>query len=145
MKRCTKCGVTQPLSEFYPDGKKAQGRKPSCKACVRAYRRGRSAAGLTQALERARYARSAQHRAKVAAQTRKWKARNPEKVEAENIVAHAIRDGALVRQPCEVCGGKAHAHHADYTEALEVRWLCPFHHARQHVAEGRLDHLRVVA
>jgi len=107
--------------------------------------RGRRAAGLTQALERARYHRSPTTRAKVAAQTRKWKARNPEKVEAENIVAAAIKAGALTRQPCAVCGGKAHAHHADYREALEVQWLCPWHHARQHVAEGRLDHLRATA
>lgn len=147
MKTCTTCGVRQPDSEFYLNGKRAPGRKPSCKTCMRAYRRGRTAAGLTQALDRARYARSAHHRAKVAAQTRKWKARNPEKVEAENIVAAAIKHGALTRQPCEVdgCATRAHAHHADYAEALEVRWLCPLHHARQHVAEGRLDHLRVAS
>lgn len=50
----------------------------------------------------------------------------------------AVRRGKLQRQPCEVCGEKAHAHHPDYSKALEVRWLCPHHHARQHAAEGRL-------
>jgi len=107
--------------------------------------RARRAAGLTQAADRARYHASARKRAAVAANTKRWKARNPEKVEAENIVAEAIKHGTLTRQPCEVCGEKAHAHHADYSEALEVQWLCPLHHARQHVTEGRLDHLRATA
>jgi len=74
--------------------------------------------------------------------TRRWKERNPEKVQAERAVADALRRGTLTRQACEVCGAKAHAHHADYARPLEVQWLCPLHHARQHVAEGRLDHLR---
>lgn len=68
----------------------------------------------------------------------KWKARNPEKLRAQHAVAAAVRSGRLVTQPCEECGAKAHAHHADYAEPLEVRWLCPLHHARQHRAEGRL-------
>jgi len=147
VKICTRCHEAQPLGAFYRNTGQASGLNPRCKVCVRATQRERRAAGLVQAAERRRYQTSPQHRAKVAAQTRKWKARNPEKVEAENIVAAAIKHGALTRQPCEVdgCATKAHAHHADYAEALEVRWLCPLHHARQHVAEGRLDHLRVAS
>lgn len=145
VKACTKCGVEQPLTAFYRDVHFAGDLRPECKACSRAKRRERSAAGLTQAAERARYARSPQHRARIAAQTRKWKARNPEKVQAERLVATAIQRGTLHRRPCTVCGAKAHAHHADYTKPLKVQWLCPLHHARQHVAEGRLDHRRVAS
>jgi hypothetical protein len=109
---------------------------------MRRERAARRAAGLTQALDRARYAGSAHHRAVVAAQTKKWKARNPEKLRAEQLVAKEIRAGRMQRQPCGVCGATAQAHHADYARPLAVQWLCPWHHARQHVAEGRLDHLR---
>ena len=56
--------------------------------------------------------------------------------QAIQIVAKAVKDGSLLRQPCEVCGAskKVHAHHDDYGKPLAVRWLCPSHH---HEAHGR--------
>lgn len=45
----------------------------------------------------------------------------------------AIKAGALLRQPCEVCGKiKVDAHHDDYAKPLEVRWLCKSHHNEHH-------------
>ena len=39
---------------------------------------------------------------------------------------YGARKGLLARQPCEVCGEiKAEAHHADYSQPLEVRWALP--------------------
>lgn len=62
-----------------------------------------------------------------------WRARHPEAVRAHNAVARAIRKGTLVRGPCEECPpgrtGRVHAHHDDYSKPLDVRWLCPRHHA----------------
>jgi hypothetical protein len=62
----------------------------------------------------------------------RWRANNPEKVRAHSRVAHAVRRGDLVRQPCEECGStETHAHHDDYSKPLEVRWLCAVHHAAE--------------
>jgi hypothetical protein len=36
-KRCTKCGETKPLSEFYRNKRKPDGRHSWCKACMREY------------------------------------------------------------------------------------------------------------
>lgn len=47
----------------------------------------------------------------------------------------AIAAGRLERQPCEVCGATAEAHHDDYDKPFDVRWLCPFHHNQHHVNE----------
>lgn len=45
----------------------------------------------------------------------------------------AVHRGTLERLPCEVCGAlNSQGHHADYSKALEVRWLCPQHHADVH-------------
>ena len=45
----------------------------------------------------------------------------------------AIRNGKLVRQPCERCGhGETQAHHHDYTQALQVSWLCRSCHGYAH-------------
>lgn len=44
-----------------------------------------------------------------------------------------IRRGALVRQPCEVCGEvKVHTHHEDYSRPADVRWLCSLCHSWWH-------------
>ena len=50
---------------------------------------------------------------------------------------YAIAAGKLKRKPCEVCGvRKSHAHHDDYSKALDVRWLCSKHHAELHISRG---------
>lgn len=52
---------------------------------------------------------------------------------AWNLTAAAIRRGRLVKQPCEVCGAASvQAHHDDYSNPLDVRWLCRAHHEETH-------------
>ena len=69
---------------------------------------------------------------KLNANKKAWIDRNPDKRRAHNSVANAVRAGKLVKQPCEVCGAEnVHAHHDDYAKPLEVRWLCPAHHAEE--------------
>jgi hypothetical protein len=54
--------------------------------------------------------------------------------DARSATNHAIRDGKIVPQLCEVCGEKAEAHHDDYGQPLLVRWLCFKHHRQHHKA-----------
>jgi hypothetical protein len=69
-----------------------------------------------------------------------WNRRNPEKREAQVAVGHAIRDGRLSKEPCEKCGdSKVQGHHDDYSKPLDVRWLCPTHHAEHHVQQRGLE------
>jgi hypothetical protein len=68
---------------------------------------------------------------------RDYRHRHPERLRARSAVAHALERGDLVRQPCESCGDpNAHAHHDDYGRPLDVRWLCPTHHAEHHAGDG---------
>src|SRR5690348_13837634 len=64
-----------------------------------------------------------------------------DKVTAREKTTDAIRRGRLKRQPCEVCGKKAEAHHPDYRSPYKVRWLCRKHHRALHrktrVVKGR--------
>lgn len=58
---------------------------------------------------------------------------DPKKVRARHLVGLAVRDGSLVRQPCETCGAeRTEAHHDDYDKPLSVRWLCLSHHRSLH-------------
>lgn len=55
----------------------------------------------------------------------------PEQREAWKAVHRALREGVLVRLPCEVEGcevAETDAHHEDYAKPLEVTWLCRPHH-----------------
>jgi hypothetical protein len=48
-------------------------------------------------------------------------------------VTRAIKAGELVRRPCEICGSdKSQAHHDDYAQPLDIRWLCRSHHKKHH-------------
>lgn len=45
----------------------------------------------------------------------------------------AIQAGKLLKEKCEVCGEiEVEAHHDDYTDPFNVRWLCKKHHAAHH-------------
>lgn len=69
----------------------------------------------------------------------------PEKNEARWKAAYAIKKGRLKRGPCEVCGNmKSEAHHDDYAQPLNVRWLCHFHHLAMHRAQYRAERRRLM-
>lgn len=70
-------------------------------------------------------------REKINKQARDYYINNPIaklKRSARNKVRSLIRNGTWIRKPCEHCGNKGEAHHADYSKPLEVRWLCRTHH-----------------
>jgi hypothetical protein len=75
------------------------------------------------------------HRAELSAAdlARYHAAEDKAKYRARGKVYDAIRRGRMTRGSCEVCGRQeAHAHHDDYDRPLDVRWLCPQHHAEHH-------------
>lgn len=120
--------------------------KRDCKECWKAYVKANRMVRTEQYREYERSRANAPHRVearKAYAQTPEGKAagnrakrafieRNPLKRAAHVMVGNALRDGRLVRQPCEACGECAQAHHDDYSKPLEVRWLCTTHHAEWH-------------
>ena len=136
-KACFKCGETQPLTEFYKHKDMADGRLNKCKSCTK-----KDATDYRDAnLEKVRkYDRARGNRAKPGA-LKKWRhAGGNLRLRAHSKVARAVRNGDIIPKPCEVCGETEgiHAHHDDYTKALEVRWLCVKHH-RQHHAGRKID------
>lgn len=65
--------------------------------------------------------------------TARWAERYPERREASHAVGNAVRDGKLAKLPCVVCGNlNVEAHHADYSQPLDVMWLCDRHHKEIH-------------
>jgi hypothetical protein len=65
--------------------------------------------------------------------SKRWRAEDSRRVKAHSAVARAIRSGQVQRMPCEACNRPdTHAHHDDYDQPLQVRWLCPACHAQHH-------------
>lgn len=153
VKKCFKCLVEKPLSEFYKHSKMADGRLNKCKDCTRqdvtdnrknnseyykAYDRAR--ADLPERVaKRKEIAENWKTDPKLKKRrtefSKNWKENNLLKRAAHVITNNAIRDGKLIKKPCEICSKKAEAHHDDYSSPLDVRWLCKKHHAEHHKRE----------
>jgi hypothetical protein len=137
MKTCFKCGTSKPLGEFYTHAQMADGHLNKCKECNKAdvrknYRARRLVyAAYYQARERTERRKEQRRR-----HQEKRRIEHPEKYAARTAVGNAIRDGKLIRKPCEACGElKTQAHHDDYSKPLDVRWLCFKHHRQHHGQE----------
>ena len=147
MKKCKKCGETKGRGEFYRHAKMADGLLSKCKACTkrdvrenrarkieyyREYDRARANLPHRVAARKA-YSQTPEGRAAASRASRANAERDPIKRAARVATGNAIRDGRLIREPCEVCGEvDAQAHHDDYSKPLDVRWLCTTHHAEWH-------------
>lgn len=79
-------------------------------------------------------------RACHAAYMREWRKSHPltgearERDNARHIAGMALKRGQIERKPCLVCGSteKLEKHHFDYSEPLQVDWLCRKHHLALH-------------
>lgn len=154
IKTCFGCKQEKSVDEFYRHPAMADGRLNKCKSCkkadsnqhrreniekVREYDRKRGSQPHRVASRR-EYSRTEQGRERCASAKRAYAERNPLKRAAHVAVGNALRDGRLVKEPCEICTDpKAEAHHDDYSKPLEVRWLCDPHHKQWH-KENRALH-----
>jgi len=150
-KTCFKCGEIKSVSHFYKHSQMADGYLNKCKECAKAdssknrqdnpeyYKEyDRKRADLPHRVElRAKIAENwkvnPKLRKKRNALQKQWQENNKEKRAAYILTSNAIRDGRLIKKPCEFCGKKkVEAHHDDYMKPLEVRWLCRKHHTEHH-------------
>jgi hypothetical protein len=54
----------------------------------------------------------------------------------------AVSRGLIHRECCEVCGSEpTEGHHEDYSQPLEVRWLCKRHHRWLHLYRDTVEDL----
>lgn len=147
---CKTCGAEKEAHDFYANDR-------TCKECRKAMVRANRAAKIEhyKAFDRARanlphrvaarvaYQKTDAFKATRAQVTARYRHNHPGRNAANAAVAKALRSGALHPLPCQVCGGKAEAHHPDYSNFLGVVWLCVNHHAQLH-AEHR-EYLRLGA
>ena len=144
MKKCFKCGQIKPIGEFYVHPRMADGHLNKCKECTKrdAATHYRKVRGRYIAYEQERFRRPRRKQLLRMYQQRR-RVKHPDKYATHNAVNNAIRDGRLIRKPCEVCGSlKSEAHHEDYSRPLDVIWLCRKHHLERH---GKQAYEHIVA
>lgn len=137
-KQCSICGETKPLDGFYNHPKMPDGRQKRCKDCCKAaaVENWKANRERNRAYDKQRFQRP-ERKAAIGIYQKRRRQRFPHKDLARTMVGNAIRDGRLIRQPCEVCGNsKSQAHHDDYYKPLDVRWLCFVHHREVHGQEA---------
>lgn len=132
MKICSKCHTEKEEPEFQVRRASKDGLTAACKECLREYDRSR--ADLPhRVLARSKYAKTEEGKEARIKARKAWVERNQLKRAVHIITGNAIRDGKLIKQPCEKCGEmKVEAHHPDYSKPLEVHWLCRKCHAEHH-------------
>ena len=134
MKECFKCKTVKPLSDFYKHSKMADGHVNKCKECNKndvTEHRNKNLEKIRE-YDRARGKESKRIKATTEI-TRAWRAEDSRRNVAHSLVAKAIRNGTLVRQPCVRCAeAKSLAHHEDYDHPLVVMWLCQACHKQRH-------------
>jgi rubrerythrin len=142
---CGDCGLEKDPSLFYKSN------KTKCKECVKVAVKKNREANIEYYREfdrkrsdnpdrvaaRKLYQSSEIGKIHTTKAKRKWLENNPKKRAVHIKTGNAIRDGILIKEPCEVCGQcDVVAHHKDYDNPLDVTWLCPKHHSDWHKENG---------
>jgi hypothetical protein len=134
MKNCFKCGEDKPLTEYYKHKQMGDGYLGKCKSCTKKD----STNHRNDNIEKIRkYDRDRGNR-----QPKKYlgeyRSKYPNAHKAHKVLRTALYNDWIVRKPCEVCGSEnnVHAHHDDYLEPLNIRWLCAAHHKQWHRDNG---------
>jgi len=152
MKKCFKCGVEKPLTEYYKHNRMADGHLNKCKSCtkadvskhreenlekVRAYDKSRNM--LPNRVEARKkyyedhqeeidawgkkYSKTEAGKAAKKAGSDNYKKKYPERVKASTAVGNAVRDGMLERpKKCEICS-RVCTPHGHHWSYEEENWL----------------------
>lgn len=136
MKKCTKCLLTKEIFEFHKDNSRTSGYRERCKRCVSEFMQSPYIKEIRRQAQR-KYSKTEKGilTEKKHSPLRHKRASKLRHHWAMGQVRQAKVHGALIKEPCKVCGAvdKIHAHHEDYTKPLEVMWLCPLHHSQRHM------------
>lgn len=145
-KICRECGRELPVSEFNKKRCSKDGLQERCRECFSVYNRKRYASNREKFKSDVRRYRQENPCNELETRLKACK-KNPTAKNAYMAIDAAIRAGVLERpERCSGCGcsnaeHRIEAHHSDYSDPLNVIWLCtPCHRAldaKRRVREGK--------
>lgn len=138
MKKCSSCKELLDVSKFHKSKTGSHGVASYCKTCNAKYLQDWSNKNRSRVneLSRKSYNNNLHYFRK---RDLKRRLEQPWKIEAKNAVNYAIKVGKLKREPCVVCGKEnVIGHHEDYSNKIDVTWLCRPHHIARHQEMDKL-------
>lgn len=122
VKQCAMCKILKPLSGFYRDASKKDGRSFRCADCSR----------ITDKIRRRKNINYNYQK--------RWSEVNEYKKKAHMVVNNLVKAGKLKKEPCFFCGkeGNIQGHHLLYEYPDKVVWVCPLHHQTIHI-QNRME------
>lgn len=135
-KRCSKCGIEKPVSQFCKCAAKNDGYQSRCKDCNRLSMQKYRESDPQKYREHCNKAYAKKREERIA-KTLAARMFNPLKHKARTIIYNAVLSGKVERSEiCENCDRErfTQAHHHNYHKPLDVNWLCPPCHSRLHAA-----------
>lgn len=145
MKICFKCKLEKDFEHFYKNPK--NGYIGTCKECIKLYKIQYRKDNIEKFKEYDKVRCRLPHRKLAIKLLRKteegkklhheydlrYRLKYKEKNKAHRMLNNYVRDGKIIRKPCQVCGNeKSQGHHEDYSKPLDVIWLCAKHHTELH-------------
>lgn len=142
VKTCVKCGVEQPIENFYRHRRTYDGRTARCKPCTNLdLRVNRTTSPRAREYDRKR--NKLPHRAALISRVAKaWGLKHPDRLRAQLQARYALRIGRLIKPTlCEGCAlpKRLEQHHHDYSRPLAVVWLCKTCHVTADNVRRRLE------
>lgn len=136
-KICKRCGIEKDIDDFYKHKEMGDGHLNICKECKRLYSAWYNSTDRGKATDARRNKKKKRISYKKNRIT-KYRIENREKSKAHSAVNNAVKSGKLIKSKiCEVCkkpNKYIHGHHEDYSNQLDVIWVCPKCHIK---IEGR--------
>jgi len=148
-KQCFKCGEEKFLSDFYKHPGMKDGHLNKCKECnkkdvrknrsikldyYRQYDRDR--AMLPHRVDsRISYSKTENGKKSTLKSKKRYRKTNPEKYKAHSVLNNAVQKRKIDKpKTCSMCGksGRIHGHHHDYSNPLDVVWVCAKCHTEIH-------------
>jgi hypothetical protein len=136
LKKCFKCQLDKPITEYYVHQKMKDGYLGKCKDCTK------NDTGQHRLLnidrirkydrERSRLPHRVQLRSDIC---ERYRENYPLRVKAVHTLNNAVRDRRVKKlNNCQFCNGteRLEGHHYDYSKPLDVIWLCVLCHRNLH-------------
>lgn len=118
MRICSRCKVEKEDFKFYKDKRTKSGLYSACKECYLSNKKS-SYSKITSEYFREYH--------------KKYRIDHKDFIRARNKIGFLVSKGILIREPCEICGEiMSEAHHVDYSDVLNIKWLCKKHHGEEH-------------
>lgn len=129
--RCPKCRTNKGKDSFPPNRGNPYGIHTLCRECKLKYDKHLRV----------------KDRVKIGERWKRYRIQHAQKFSAREKTQYLVKKGRIEKKNCEVCGSsKSEIHHKDYSNFMDIEWLCRKHHleADKIRRQNELVHMVVV-